>query len=199
MPAKRTKGWLDDGHLEELLRIAAHDPPLALAVSLMCDAGCRLREALSFEVTSLSQGNLRIYSTKTRKWRTVPVPRRLELAITAASRFQVRTDSPVLQPYQPRRLQRRLLDLCHVAETPITTSHRLRHSYATRLHAEAVPLATISALLGHANVATTLIYLHVGENDYDEAKNALDRRATAARPRTRRRKPRRSARSIAKA
>lgn len=189
----RIKGWLDDGHLEELLRVAAPDPPLGLAVSLMCDAGCRLREALAFDVRSLSQGNLRIYATKTRKWRTVPIPRRLELAIAAAVDRQGEVGSPSVLPFTPRTLQRRLFDLCHRAATPVTSPHRLRHSYATRLHAEGVPLATISALLGHINVAVTLIYLHVGEHDYDEAKKALDRRALRARPR--RRKPRRSPRS----
>jgi len=184
-PARRRKGWLDDPHLNELLRFA--EPPTALAISLMADAGCRLREALAFDVASLSQGNLRIYATKTHKWRTVPVPRRLQLAIAAAVDLQAATSSPHLLPLTPRTLQRRILELCDVSGAPPTSPHRFRHSFATRLHAEAVPLATISSLLGHANLATTLIYLHLGEHDYDEAKAALDRRAKAGRPRPRRR------------
>ena len=183
---KRTGGWLDDGHITQLLTVAA--PHEALAISLMADAGCRLREALAFDVRSLSQGNLRIFATKTSRWRTVPIPRRLNAAIAAAVAAQTRTASPQILPITPRQLQRRLIEICHATQAPITTPHRLRHSYATRLHAEAVPLPVISALLGHRNLATTLIYLHLGETDYDEARQALDRRAASAlrrRPRKR--------------
>ncbi|HKJ87403.1 MAG TPA: hypothetical protein VKA48_02630, partial [Gammaproteobacteria bacterium] len=93
----RRKGWLDDAHLNELLRYCATDPPLALAISLMADAGCRLREALAFDVRSIAEDNLRIYATKTHSWRTVPIPRRLEIAIAAAVDNQARFSLPQVQ------------------------------------------------------------------------------------------------------
>jgi integrase len=180
MRRSRTKGWLDDSHITELLRLAS--PPEALAISLFADAGCRLREALSFDVSSLSGSGLRIWGSKGKRWRTVPVPDRLAAAIAAALSLQATTGAAAPILASARTIQRRLIELCHAAGAPLTTPHRLRHSYATRLHAEGVPLATISALLGHRNIATTLKYLHVGETDYDRAKVALDRRARRARP-----------------
>jgi len=186
---RRTKGWLDDAHLTEIIHHTA-TPDEALTLSLMADAGCRLREALAFDVSSLSGGLLRIYSTKVRRWRTVPVPARLAACIAAATAHQARFHLPALINLSPRSIQRRLLDICALAGTPPTTPHRLRHSYATRLHAEGVPLPTISALLGHASLAVTLIYLHIGETDYDQARQALDaraRRSSPRRPRKRRR------------
>lgn len=183
--ARRIKGWLDDPHLRELIRTAAPLPPLQLAICLMADAGCRLREALAFHPSNLVPDGLRIWATKTKRWRTVPLTARLEKAIAAAIDHQTRTGSPQLLPINARTLQRRVLDLCHRAGTPLTTPHRLRHSYATRLHAEGVPLATISALMGHKSIAATLGYLHVGENDYVIARRALDRRARKAKPRRR--------------
>ena len=189
--ARRRKGVPTDDHIELLLRIAP--PAERLAIALMADAGCRLREALRFHVSSLTSHIdqalatppahpisrlLRIWASKTRVWRVVPIPERLSHAITAAKNL---TLAGVLTP---RRTQKRLLELCAAAGVPETTPHRLRHSYATRLHRAGTPLHTISALLGHKSLAVTLIYLHTGEDDYDKARQALDKAAAAAKRRT---------------
>jgi len=177
---RRTKGWIDDAHINELL---AHcSPAEALAITLFADAGCRLREGLRFDPSSLSGNLLRIWGSKSQRWRSVPIPDRLQRAIEAATLDQEVTARKRLFPFSARQLQRRLLELCALSDTPITTPHRLRHSYATRLHAEGVPLATISHFLGHRNIATTLLYLHVGDDDYERAAEALDRRARRGKP-----------------
>jgi len=180
---RRLSGWLDDDELAQLLAHA--DTRSALAVLLMADAGCRLREALNFDVRSLSGDMLRIWATKTSKWRSVPLTDRLATAIAAAT-----ADAPFdqnlwthlqLQPLlalNARAMQRRLTELCQRAATSLTTPHRLRHSYASRLAAEGVPLHVISKLLGHANPSVTLLYIHGMENAYDQAAKALNRRAS---------------------
>lgn len=43
------------------------------------------------------------------------------------------------------------------------TSHCLRHSFATRLIEEGVPVETVRILLGHASIKTTQAYLHLTE------------------------------------
>ena len=52
--------------------------------------------------------------------------------------------------------------------------HSLRHSYATHLLEEGVNIVTVKELLGHADVTTTMIYLHVASLDVIKAHSPLD-------------------------
>ncbi|MCP4265972.1 MAG: tyrosine-type recombinase/integrase [Candidatus Brocadiaceae bacterium] len=55
------------------------------------------------------------------------------------------------------------------------TVHTLRHSFATHLLESGADLFTIQKLLGHANVLTTGIYIHVQRKDIIKIVNPLDR------------------------
>jgi site-specific recombinase XerD len=52
--------------------------------------------------------------------------------------------------------------------------HSLRHSYATHLLEEGVNIVTVKNLLGHAEIATTMIYLHVAQCPLVKAHSPLD-------------------------
>lgn len=52
--------------------------------------------------------------------------------------------------------------------------HSLRHSYATHLLEDGVDIVTVQKLLGHANIATTMIYLHVCQPFSKKAHSPLD-------------------------
>jgi integrase/recombinase XerD len=52
--------------------------------------------------------------------------------------------------------------------------HSLRHSYATHLLEEGVNIITLKELLGHAEVSTTMIYLHVARCEVVRAHSPLD-------------------------
>jgi integrase/recombinase XerD len=52
--------------------------------------------------------------------------------------------------------------------------HSLRHSYATHLLEEGVNIVTVKELLGHSQINTTLIYLHVAKLSIVTAHSPLD-------------------------
>jgi len=52
--------------------------------------------------------------------------------------------------------------------------HSLRHGFATALLQSGVPLHQVQELLGHANIATTQIYLHLTEPMREELRPKLD-------------------------
>jgi len=52
--------------------------------------------------------------------------------------------------------------------------HSLRHSYATHLLEEGLNIVTLKELLGHAEINTTMIYLHVAQCPFIKPHSPLD-------------------------
>jgi len=52
--------------------------------------------------------------------------------------------------------------------------HSLRHSYATHLLEDGVNIVTLKELLGHAEITTTMIYLHVARCAVMQAGSPID-------------------------
>jgi len=52
--------------------------------------------------------------------------------------------------------------------------HTLRHTYATHLLEEGMDIVSIKDLLGHANIETTMVYLHVAQSGHKKPFSPLD-------------------------
>jgi len=59
--------------------------------------------------------------------------------------------------------------------TKRASCHSLRHSFATSLLEDGYDIRTVQALLGHADVRTTMIYLHVMNRGALGVRSPFDR------------------------
>ena len=63
---------------------------------------------------------------------------------------------------------------CQRARVENATLHTLRHTFASHLIMAGVDLATVSKLLGHKDISTTMIYSHLSPNHLRGAVEKLD-------------------------
>jgi integrase len=78
------------------------------------------------------------------------------------------------QPFEGDRLNRALTNVCKKAGLRRVTWHVLRHTFASHLAMRGVPLHIVQALMGHANVTTTMRYAHVSPSALRPAINMLN-------------------------
>lgn len=139
--------------------------------------------------------NLKIVETKTQKsQRTLPLPR---YAVQALRTHRVRQMEARLAagavwhdqglvftnpagnlggPVEPVLLGRDFRRLLKKAELPRIKFHALRHSAASLMLAQGVPLKTIQEILGHSSIAvTSAFYAHLGDDLKRQAADAMDR------------------------
>lgn len=136
------------------------NPVHRIAISLMALAGLRISEAKNIELKNIfmSKGYLQIFG-KGDKERKVPisVPLKKELQ-NYLSKFS--KNSGPLITISIRSIQKALSFYSKKVFAKHINAHLLRHSFATILYANGVPLEKIAAILGHERILTTAIYTH---------------------------------------
>ena len=85
--------------------------------------------------------------------------------------------SNAAQPLEPRYYRDYYIKVLNALGIPPVRFHALRHSFATRCIESKCDYKTVSVILGHASISTTLdLYVHPG---YAEKKKCIDRMTRA--------------------
>lgn len=176
-------------------------------LALIYHCGLRVGEACRIEVSHLDaqRGVLRILNAKGGKNREVPIsdemvqrlrgfwkthrhPRYLFPGIGRGWKQKWGTQRTALhraaQPMSDSSVQVAMSKAVLTAGLKKTgvSCHALRHSYATHMLEEGVSLRQLQSYLGHSDIKTTAIYLHLTEISEGKARQALDRLYTQVVP-----------------
>ena len=117
----------------------------------------------------------RLGSTKSNKIRQIPLTDEVcnLLSVRARRSGFIFTDNNNT-PLQARRCSRLLHKACRVAGLRKIGWHNLRHSFASHLAINNVPMKAIQELLGHINIVTTMRYSHVNHATLQNAVKTLE-------------------------
>ena len=170
------------------IRLRRYRIPLKL---IYC-CGLRLSECLGLTVHDISGGEqkLRVRQSKNNSDRVVPIARSMVedlrgywrmhrnplLIFPHVGRGRQTPESVAARmraaaaPMPCSSLQRLMLQARAELDMPDASVHTLRHSFATHLVEGGASLHTVQALLGHRQIATTMVYLHL---THQSAQNAL--------------------------
>lgn len=89
--------------------------------------------------------------------------------------------SNAAQPLEPRTYRNYFYKLCEEVGVPRVRFHGLRHTFATSLIASKCDIKTVSTILGHADVSTTLDrYVHPNKEQKSKAISTLLRNINRA-------------------
>jgi integrase len=64
--------------------------------------------------------------------------------------------------------------ICKKIDIKHISSHSLRHTFCTSLITKGVPITSISKMVGHSDVSTTMIYAQIVQDTVDDAISVLD-------------------------
>jgi integrase len=79
-------------------------------------------------------------------------------------------------PLDPGGVSRGFRKFLECKELPRVRFHDLRHAAGSIMLKNHVPMVTVSRILGHSNIATTVnIYSHVEQAAFDESAAAMGR------------------------
>lgn len=145
--------------------------------------GMRLSEVVGINLgdLDLTHQTLRIMG-KGRKERIAPLNQLVISALNLYLQARPLSDSPALfLNYKGNRLTGRSIENIvrnYALKSGIfkdgISPHKLRHTFATMLHASDVDLIEIQALMGHASIASTQIYTHTSNSKLHAAVKKLE-------------------------
>jgi site-specific recombinase XerD len=145
----------------------------------MVDLGLRMAEVIALRLDSIDweRRQLTVPPVKNGRGRTLPLPQRVYAALRAyvdrgrpASQCAQLFLADVIRcgtPLSVQAARQHILRAFKRCEFPASWGgvHRLRHTFASRLHAHGADLKQIADLLGHRDLETTNLYAQIDVSD----------------------------------
>lgn len=158
----------------EILRRACRDAREAALIEVLYSTGCRVSELSGLKISDIDwKKKTVLLFGKGGKYRTSYINAKAEVALCAYLKWR-KHDSPYLfcndrgggqmKKDNIERIVRNLRERAGMKDRNITP-HVFRHTTATQALRSGMPVNDIQTLLGHCNVATTMIYAHVSQSD----------------------------------
>lgn len=153
-----------------------------IVLTLIYSAGLRGQEVINLKISDVDfeRKTIHIRQSKYKKDRIVPLAESMAVGLNK----YLRAENPHIwlfngkEPdgrYSVRGLSWVMRE--NLKKTSIIKDvnlHSLRHSYATHLLEQGVNIVTLKELLGHADITTTMIYLHVAQCPLIKPHSPLD-------------------------
>ena len=163
------------------------NPHLYMAVVLALSTGARQQEVwgLRWSEVNLERGLITFTETKSDEFRSIPLEGHARELLLEHSRIR-RIDSDLVFPskkkpaasYDFRNPWKKALK---VAEVEDFRWHDLRHSCASYLAMDGVPMRTIAEILGHKTLSMVQRYTHLSTEHLTEAISDMDKKMFGSR------------------
>jgi integrase/recombinase XerD len=153
-----------------------------IVLSLIYSAGLRGQEVINLKISDVDfeRKTIHIRQTKYKKDRILPLSPTMAIGL----KKYLSAENPHIwlfngkqahSQYSTRGLSwvmRENLKKTSIAKK--VNLHSLRHSYATHLLEQGVSIVSLKELLGHSEITTTMIYLHVAQFEHVKPHSPLD-------------------------
>lgn len=154
-----------------------------ILLALIYSAGLRGQEAINLKIADVDfeRKTIHIRKSKYKKDRIVPLS---DVMAIGLQRY-LKAEHPYVFLFNGKEpdgrysvkglswVMRQALKKTSIAKQ--VNLHSLRHAYATHLLEDGLNIVTVKELLGHAEIATTMIYLHVAQCPIVPAHSPLDK------------------------
>lgn len=173
----KTFNFFSKDEVAQLLEAA--DPEVRTGIQILVSTGMRRGELFHLRCrdVDLKSASIRVwpygdYSPKGKRPRTIPMTAETK-KILAKQLKNKKADEYAFRPFpSENRLYKRFAELLKELDLK-GTLHDLRHTFASHLAMEGVPIPVIKELLGHSNISTTMVYAHLSPEIHKAAVDKL--------------------------
>lgn len=178
---KKERIYLTETEMKQFLDVIDR-PIIYAACSTICYSGLRISELCQMKLTDVNftRNVIHVVCGKGKKDRIIPLNTELKQILENYINHDRNPNSKYLfSSATSGRLSHQYLNqMIHryakqAGVNPKISAHCLRHSFASALVAKGAPITSIQRLLGHTDLKTTNIYMHVDQKDLIRTVNLL--------------------------